>query len=393
MSHRSGQMHLTVALQGAGYHPGSWRHPRAEADRLVDPSYYYKLAQTAERGKLDLLFLDLTAVGERQRLAGSEPGLLLEPFTLLGALASVTEHIGLGAAVSTSVIEPFAVARQLSALDHLSGGRLAWLAGTAVDLEPRRLRGGPPELSRPEKLARLQEFLQVTARLWDSWEDGAVIIDRASGRYIDADKVHLIRHAGNYFRVRGPLSIPRSPQGHPVRIGLYGGDDRPDDTDVDTSELVFASTRSLEESVDFYKTFQTRIAGKGRSPDSAKVLAVVTPILGSTEAEARSRAAELAELAMPEGGKAAEPGRAQPFVGTPEQLADRLEAWFLAYGSDGFHIQPALLPGGLEELVDQVVPLLRRKGLFREQYEEAALRDRLGLRVPRGRPTREEVRL
>lgn len=417
MGKRKGRLHLAVSVQGAGYHPGSWRHPEAEAGKLFDPAYFYKLAQTAERGKLDLLFLDHAFVGDRLRATGREPGLLLEPFTLLGALASVTKSIGIGAAVSTSVIEPFAVARQLAALDHLSGGRTAWLANETDILEPKRRLGGPSELSREERLERKREFVEVAARLWDSWEEGAVIADREQGRYIDSGKVHLIHHAGKHFRVRGPLSIPRPPQGHPVRIGRSSILENPQ---PDPADIVFSSRPSLGEAAAFYAKLKKR-----SDANRTKVLTTVTPILGATEAEARRKAAELRELADPKAGlaflsdlfhteltgysesgplpaipglqeavKAAgleglslrELGRralevkgSRVFVGTPEQLADWMEAWYDAYGSDGFHLELPVLPGGLDEFVGQVVPVLQRKGIFRTEYGGSTLREHLEL--------------
>lgn len=428
MNVRTGQMHLTVSVQGAGYHPGSWRHPEAEPGNLHELAYHYKLAQTAERGKFDLLVLDHTSIGEHTRATGREPGLLLEPFTLLGTLASVTKRIGLGATVSTSVNEPFAVARQLAALDHLSGGRTAWLASEADHLEPKRRLGGPSELSRSERLERRQEFVEVAERLWDSWEEGAVIIDRSQGRYIDADKVHLIHHTGKHFKVRGPLSIPRPPQGYPVRIGKSSTLDDRNETDIDTAEIIFSSRASIEAAVDFYASLRNRSVLKGRSPDGVKVLTTLTPILGATEVEARNKAAELLELVDPQAGLAllsdllnvdltgypldgplpAIPGLSeavkeagiagitlrdlsrrtlelngtQVFIGTPEQLADWMEAWYRAYGSDGFHLLPSVLPCGLDAFVEQVVPILQRKGLVRTEYTGTTLRDHLGLPIP-----------
>jgi FMN-dependent oxidoreductase (nitrilotriacetate monooxygenase family) len=430
MSRRKGQLHLTLSVQGTGYHPGSWRHPDVSNVKLHEPAYYYSLAQTAERGKFDMLLLDQTFIGERLRAAGREPGLPFEPFTLLGALASVTKHMGLGAPVSTSVIEPFAVARQLAALDHLSDGRTAWLA-SAVDLyEPKRRLGGPPELSFAQRKERKQEFIEVAARLWDSWEDGAVIIDRREGRYIDSDKVHLIHHTGQHFKVRGPLSIPRSPQGHPVRISISSAWDNWSGDDLDKPELVISSRPLIETAADFYQKLQKRRAVNGYPAAGVKVLTTLSPIIGATEAEARHRAAELQELADPKTGIAilsdlldldltgysldgplpAIPGLLEAvkasgieaatlrelssqivrltgtkvFVGTPEQLADWMEDWYQAYGSDGFHLQLPLLPGGLDEFVAQVIPVLQRRGLFRTEYTGTTLRDHLGLEVPVG---------
>lgn len=442
MGQRNERLHLALSVQGAGYFPGSWRHPQAAPPRqLYDPAYYYELAQTAERGKFDLLFLDHTAIGEQLDVTGAEPGLPLEPLTLLGALASVTTRIGLAAAVSTSVIEPFAVARQLAALDHLSGGRMAWLATAATPREPqRRFGGGPAELSTVEQRERLEEFVAVTARLWDSWEDGAVIADRAEGRYIDADKVHLIHHVGRHFRVRGPLSIPRPPQGHPVLIGgtfaaqpAREGDKPEAET---AAELVFRAQLSLREAADFCARLKRSVARQGRSADSVKVLTAVTPILAATERDAARKAAELRELVEPQAGLAAlsdwlrhdvtgyspdGPPPAVPglreaaaaaglaeltlgelgsrtlelqgnrlFVGTPEQLADWMAEWHRNGGSDGFLLRPALLPGGLDDFIDGVVPELQRRGLFRSEYEGATLREHLGLPFPSSEPISKE---
>ncbi|MFD0678560.1 MULTISPECIES: NtaA/DmoA family FMN-dependent monooxygenase [unclassified Paenibacillus] len=427
MSKRKGQLHITLSLQSTGYHPGSWRHSKARTEKLHDPAYYYRLAQTAERGKFDLLFLDHTSTGDRLSATGKEPGLLLEPFTLLGALASVTKHIGLGAAVSTSVIEPFAVARQLAALDHLSGGRTAWLASVSDHREPKR-HGGLPELSRSERTERQQEFVEVAQRLWDSWEEGAVIVDREQGRYTDSDKVHLIHHAGKHFTVRGPLSIPRPPQGYPVRIGLSSALGNRNVEDSDSAELILSSRPSIREAADFYAQLKQRNALRGRFPNGVKVLTVLTPIIGATEEDARNKAAELQKLIDPEAGiallsdlfdtdlteypldgplpvipflkeavitaglegltlrelslRALELKGTKVFVGTSEQLVDWMEEWYLAYGSDGFHLQPSLLPNGLDEFVEQVIPLLQRKGLFRTEYTGNTLRDHLGLEAP-----------
>ncbi|GAB7055103.1 LLM class flavin-dependent oxidoreductase [Paenibacillus sp. YK5] len=436
MNKRKSQLHLTVSVQGAGYHPGSWRHPKAEAEKLHESAYFYRLAQTAERGKFDLLFLDHTSIGEHLRAAGREPGLLLEPFTLLGALASITKHIGLGAAISTSVMEPFAAARQLAVLDHLSGGRTAWLASTVEHLGPKRRLGGPPELSGRELIERQQEFVEVAGRLWDSWEEGAVVIDREQGRYIDSDKVHLIHHVGKHFSVRGPLSIPRPPQGHPVRIGLCSTSDNWQEPDFDSIDILFSSQSFIGDAAHAYARVKKRSSLLGRSPDKLKVLTTVLPILGETEEKAGKIASEFRELIEPEAGLAILsdllnsdltgypvdgplpdiPGLSKAikaagleglslrelsrrilelkgtkvFVGTPEQLADWMEAWYHDYGSDGFHIQPSVLPSGLEEFVEQVIPILQHRGLFRTEYTGKTLRDHLGLPIPKNRRLRKE---
>ncbi|UKS26070.1 NtaA/DmoA family FMN-dependent monooxygenase [Paenibacillus sp. HWE-109] len=422
MGTRRGQLHLALSVQGAGYYPGSWRHPEVKARQLHEPDYFYRIAQLAERGKFDLLYLDRTSIAAQLRATGTEPGLLLEPFTLLGALASVTAHIGLGAAISTSVTEPFAAARQLAALDHLSGGRIAWLASATDWQEPHRRYGGPPELSAAERQERRQEFIEVAERLWDSWEDSAVIIDKASGRYIDSEKVHLIHHTGPHFRVRGPLSIPRPPQRYPVRLGLSSDQGNVNSVDA---EILFSSRPTIRAAADFYAKLGKQREFSGHSPGNRKVLTTLSPILGRTEEEARQKAAELRGLVDPHAalallsdllevdlaaypldgplpvipalraameaveitastlreltGSVLELTGTHVFVGTPKQLADWMEAWYQAYGSDGFHLQFPLLESGLTAFVQDVIPELQRRGLFRTAYTAATLREQAGL--------------
>ncbi|XID90917.1 NtaA/DmoA family FMN-dependent monooxygenase [Paenibacillaceae bacterium WGS1546] len=427
MGTRKGQLHLALSVQGAGYSIGSWRQSSAKPGKLHDAAYYYRLAQTAEQGKLDLLFLDSASAGERLRATGKEPGLPLEPFTLLGGVASVTRRIGLGAAVSASALEPFGVARQLAALDHLSGGRLAW---QPIPQDSRELTCGlgTQALSPSEQESRLQEFIEVAELLWNSWEEGAVIANRETGRYIDSSKVHLIQHAGKHFRVRGPLSIPRSPQGQPVRIAASAASAYQQAADLDSAELVFSYRPSLEEAIEFRAALRQRIASRGRTPDAVKVLATVSPILGTTEEEARHKAAELYEWADPEIGRAylsdwlnedladypldtdssRIPGLREAveavnlphaalrehsrralaltgthiFIGTPQQLADWMEAWHAGNGCDGFHLQLPLLRGELDDLVAHVIPELQRRGLYRTEYAGNTLRDHLDLPNP-----------
>lgn len=377
---RDGELHLSLSLLDTAYYPGSWRHPEAEPERLLDPVFFYRLAQTAERGKFDLLYVDHTGQNDYVRATGKEPVLLLEPLTLLTSLASVTEYIGLGTAVATAVHEPYAIARILAVIDHLSHGRTAWFAGTTGAYEPKRQGAGriSSDLPDAEQVERKREFIEVADKLWDSWEDGALLIDKSMGRFLDSDKVHLIHHAGKHFKVRGPLSVPRPPQGRPVSIGVLDGLAELNEADIEGKDLILCSQHTLDEARIFYKLLKEKALSAGRAAHEVKVLIHLFPILGATEQEARDKAAALKELADPVAGLRG----THVFVGTAAQLADWIEEWYQAYGSDGFNLQFPVLPSGLDTFVDEVIPLLQSRGLFRTSYAGRTLRGHLGLKVP-----------
>ncbi|GAA3402452.1 LLM class flavin-dependent oxidoreductase [Paenibacillus hodogayensis] len=387
MTKRVGQMHISVALSGAGHHPGSWRSPAAEPDRLLDPHYYYRLARTADRAGFDLLVVDAPPALARPEAEGREPGLLLEPLTLLTALGSVTGRIGLAAEVETAVSEPFAAARILAVLDHLSAGRAAWQPVTTGQAEPHRPVQGRALHTEEELRARKREFVDVVRQLWDSWDEDALLVDKEAGRFIDPQKVRPIGHTGAYFRVQGPLSVPRPRQGRPLAISSHSGPGIPDASELEGTELAFLSFSGLSEAAAGYAELQCRVEGQGRPRGSVRALARLMPILAPTEAEARARAEQLRELAAWSLGTAfaAGSGEVAPlFVGTPRQLADLMEEWFVGRGCDGFHLHPAVLPTDLQQLADEVMPLLQARGLTRIADDATTLRGRLGLEFPPG---------
>ncbi|MEW9701696.1 NtaA/DmoA family FMN-dependent monooxygenase [Paenibacillus sp. SI8] len=435
MDKRQGQLHVALSLQNGGYSPGSWRHSQTERAEWNHPDYYHHLAKTAERGKFDLLFLDHTGSGEKLRSTGREPGALFEPLTLISSLISVTERIGIGASVAIATSEPYAVARTLAVLDHLSNGRTAWQPEPTEHYEPKRRQDGETgELSEEQRFLRTQEFTHVTKSLWNSWQEDALLVDKASGRFLDANKVQFIHHAGKHFKVRGPLSVPRPPQGSPVRIEQLQILADPNHVDVTGIDLLFSPQRSLREASAFYARLHKRIADAHRSSNELKVLTNLSPILGATEQEAWDKAAAYRELIHPEAGlailsdllghdvaiypldgplpeipgiskakitgklrfitelareegltirelgrRAAELQGTQVFVGTPAQLVNWMEDWFNSYGSDGFLLQLPDLTQGLNTFVDDVVPLLQERGLFRTAYSETTLRGNLDL--------------
>ncbi|MCB5181463.1 LLM class flavin-dependent oxidoreductase [Streptomyces antimicrobicus] len=428
-------LHLNAFLMNAGHHDAAWRHPSSRPERITDLSYFQELARTAERGKLDsIFFADGVALWGKARhnaLGG------FEPLTLLSAIAAVTEHIGLIATVSTTFNEPFNLARKFASLDHLSGGRAGWNIVTSGTVDEARNFNRDEHLEHHVRYERAREFLEVALKLWDSWEDDAIVLDRAAGVYADTDKLHPAAHRGAHFQVAGPLNVPRSPQGYPLLVQAGSSEDGKEFA-AQYAEAVFTAQQTLADGQAFYKDLKSRLARYGRSEEDLLVLPGIAPLIGSTEAEAKELERELTELQVPAYGLAqlsgmlgvdltglpldgplpelpderdingnksrftlvAELGRREGltlreliarlgagrghrvFAGTPEQVADQLQEWFTQGAADGFNIMAPVLPTGLSDFVDHVVPVLQRRGLFRTEYTGRTLRDHYGLPRP-----------
>lgn len=430
-------LHLNAFLMNTGHHEASWRLPESDPHAHVDLAHYVRLARTAERGTFDSLFL---ADGPQlwsnlaQRPAGA-----LEPLTLLTALATATDHIGLIATASTSYNSPYNLARRFASLDIVSGGRAGWNIVTTAGAEAARNFGLDAEPAHAERYARAAEFLDVALKLWDSWEDDAVVADKTAGVWGDDSKIHPPRHRGTYFSVAGALNVPRTPQGYPLLVQAGSSDDGKAFA-ARYAEAVFTAQQTLGDAQAFYRDLKSRTLRAGRDPEHVKVLPGIVPVLGSTEAEARAAErlledhivydhgvarlesllqlpagtleldgplpADLPPESAVEGAKSrytlvVELARRErltvreligrlgggrghlTFAGTPEQVAGQIETWFTEGAADGFNIMPAVLPSGLEAFVDHVVPILRRRGLFREEYcPRRTLRERYGLPRP-----------
>lgn len=435
------QIKLGAFLPGSGHHVAAWRHPNSQADGGLNFQHYKRLAQTAQRGKFDMLFLaDGLAVWDRGkgREAFSRSGQFsvhFEPLTLLSALSVVTEHIGLVATASTTYDEPFHLARKFASLDYLSGGRAGWNVVTSSAEAAAKNFSREEHLEHSLRYERAREFLEVTSKLWDSWEDDAFLRDKESGIYFDPDKLHIPNHKGEYFSVRGPLNVARPIQGYPV-IVQAGSSEAGQDLAAQTAEAIFTAQQTLTEAQNFYSSVKGRLSKYGRSPDHLKIMPGVFPVIGRTEEEAKEKYEQLQELIHPSvglgllsgligghdlskypldgplpdlpdtnGGKSrlqlitdlarrenltirqlylwiAGARGHRTILGTPEQIADQLEDWFVNDGADGFNIMPPWLPGGLDEFVDLVIPELQRRGLFRTEYEGRTLRENLGLPRP-----------
>jgi FMN-dependent oxidoreductase (nitrilotriacetate monooxygenase family) len=432
-------LHLNAFLMGVGHHEAAWRLPEADPYAHVDVAHYQNLARIAERGKLDSVFLADGPVLWNE--LGRRPAGALEPTVLLTALAGVTVHIGLIATASTTYNEPYNLARRFASLDHISNGRAGWNIVTTAGIEAARnfnLDTQPPHRERYERAA---EFVEVSRKLWDSWDDDATLGDKVNGVWGDNAKVHPAEHVGQFYRVAGALNVPRPPQGHPLLVQAGSSEDGKDFA-AGYADAVFTAHQTLADAQNFYLDVKRRALCFGRDPETVKILPGIVPILGDTEAEALALEAELDRLIRPEYALPQlaellkiEPDRLQldrelpddlptedeiegaksrrtlvvtlarrerltvrelvgrlgggrghfTVAGTPEQIADTIELWHRQGAADGFNIMPPVLPSGLESFVDKVVPELQRRGLFRTEYQGTTLRDNYGLTRPANR--------
>ena len=435
------QLKLNLFIYPGGHHEAAWRHPKSQPERLLDIRFYQELAQRAEQAKLDAVFFaDGPALESNVQYASR---FRLEPFTWLSAIAAATEWIGLIGTASTTYLEPYNAARLFASLDHLSGGRAGWNIVTTGAERAARNFGLDEHPPHAERYSRADEFVQVVGKLWDSWEDGAVVSDAGTGVFADTSRIHPIGHAGEHFRVEGPLNTPRSPQGRPVYVQAGSSADGKAFA-AQHAEAVFTAHQTLQSAQDFYADIKARASAAGRDPEKLLVLPGISPYLGSTDAEARALRQEFDELTQPEYGlgilrkllgvdldglkldgtfpedllaaAGREGSRSQLLLdtirrerltvrqvlhrfagarghyavaGTPVQVADEIHRWFKNGAADGFNIMPPWLPGGFEAFADEVVPILQSRGLFRTEYSGRTLREHFGLERPESQYTRQ----
>ena len=299
------EMKLGAFFMIPGHHVAAWRHPKAEAENILNFDFIKRLAQTAERGKFDMIFLaDGYASGHGDsKLSSQSVGVRFEPFTLLSALSSVTEHIGLTGTVSTTFNEPFHVARKFASLDHLSNGRAAWNVVTSNTEAEARNFNLEHHLLHEKRYERAEEFVDVVEKLWDSWEDDALVIDKESAQFADGSKIHAVNHKGEWFSVEGPLNVSRPIQGHPVVVQA-GSSEAGKELAARTAEVIFTAWQTLEEAQAFYADVKGRMAKYGRSPEELKIMPGVFPVIGKTEEEAEANKKLLEELIPEEAGVA-----------------------------------------------------------------------------------------
>jgi FMN-dependent oxidoreductase (nitrilotriacetate monooxygenase family) len=426
-------------MRPASIHTGAWRYPGAYPDANFNLAHMVRFVQTLEKAKFDSFFMaDHMAVLNMpvDALKRSHTVTSFEPFTLLSALAMVTERIGLVATGSTTFDAPYHIARRFASLDHISGGRAGWNIVTTSNPDAALNFGLDEHMEHGERYTRAREFYDVVTGLWDSWADDAFIRDAENGIYFDPAKLHVLDHKGAYFKVRGPVNIARPVQGWPV-IVQAGASDAGRRLAAETAEAVFTAQSDLAAGRAFYADVKGRMDKLGRARDDMKIMPACFVVVGDSIEEAREKRARLDSLVHyanaigslsialghdaskfdPDGplpeipeSNASKSGRERAIalarkenltvrqlaqrlggysglamVGTPASIADEMEEWLTTDACDGFTIMFPYLPGGLDDFVARVVPELQRRGLFRTEYEGKTLRENLGLRRPTNR--------
>lgn len=431
-------MHLTLFIHPTGHHQASWRHPRAQADAGVNLDHYTQLAQAAEAACLDAVFF-----GDNQMVRAGSPETIsrvaqfvanFEPLTLASALIPRTERIGFICTATTSFNYPYQVARKLASMDHLSGGRMGWNVVTSGMPEEARNFNRDEHFDHEVRYERAAEFVDVCKGLWNSWDADAFPRDKESGIFSVPGKMHVLNHEGKHFRVKGPLNVPRSPQGRPVLLQA-GASPTGMAFAARIADMVFTTPQTIDEGISMYKTIKEAAAQAGRNPDEVRIAPGLALVTGETSADAEREWATLQSLlhidvalnilqlklggvdlspydldeplpesANPDDGRgyferwhaigeregmtlrelarhAAGSLMGLSVRGSGTQLADLMQEWVEAGAADGFNLMPAFLPGGFDDFVAYVLPELRRRGLFRDEYTGRTLRDHLALSI------------
>ena len=426
---------------------GSWRHPEAMPD-FTSPEYYRRLGRILEAGKFHIGFFD-DRLAMPDRYGGNhehtiENGIRcvkMDPVTILTVMGMATERLGLGSTASTTYFEPFDVARKFQTLDLMTNGRAAWNVVTSMNDSEAMNMGRGAHLEHDLRYDRADEFMEVVMGHWNSWEDGAIVLNKETGQFADSKKVHRLDHKGKFFDSRGPFTVPRSPQGHPVIIQA-GQSGRGRRFAARWAELVFVAYHGIENGKRDYKIMKDEVAAAGRNPEDLKITAAVYPVVAETRAEAEDMVALIdklpkdidklsllsevlnfdfstkgidepfsdEELASISGVQTmrdrvlAVSGKAHPttrdfidisgrgtfhdhtrMIGSVKDVADGLEQWFSERACDGFVVAASHVPGAYEDFVKLVVPELQRRGLYHKDYAGVTLRENLGLARPAGR--------
>ena len=446
MSGNHGQMVLVGFLQAqnCSNYVGSWRHPASHSD-FLSPEYYARIARVLEAGKFQMAFFDdrlampdILGSDHRAAIENGVRVVKMDPSTLLMVMGQATERLGLGATYSTTYYEPFHVARVFSTMDHMLGGRVAWNVVTSLNSSEAQNFGLTEHPPHDQRYDKADEFMKVVLGHWDSWDDDALIIDKAGGKFADPNKVKRLEHEGDWFRSRGPFTVPRTPQGRPVIIQA-GQSGRGQQFAARWGELVFAIYQTLELGQKIYKGLKEQVAAAGRDPDLVRLAPAVYIIPGETRgiAEARQEVIEaqarkidalallsealnfdFASKPMDEPFSADEldgisglrgivdrvvqvSGKSNPtlddfvtfsrrgtiheapvFCGTGKEIADQMEQWFVEKACDGFVIAATHMPGAYEDIVRLVIPELQRRGIYHDDYAGTTLRENLGLTRP-----------
>lgn len=435
MSKRAGHMNLLAMINNGGHHLAAWQHPKGQASAGLNIQTYTRIAQIAEKGLLDAVFIaDVVALWgqDLEALTRTSRGEHYEPLTLLSYLAGATQHIGLIATATTSYNEPYHIARKFASLDHLSGGRAGWNVVTSVVGAEARNFGRDAHFLHNERYERAEEFVDVVRKLWQSWEDGAVVKDTKNSRYFLPEKVKNIHHTGKHFSVEGPLNISRTPQGEPVLVQA-GASESGKRLAARIAEIIFSPHDEIKAAQHYYHDIKTMASQFGRAKESIRILPGITPVVGKTRQEAKDFFEQLQNLIDPVLGRRlladtlgddidfshhdvdgplpdipiGNKGSRRDFavalakekqlsirqlylhlaarnaiVGTAEDIADRFEEWYDSEAADGFNLFFTHDTGGIEDFVELVIPELQKRGRFKKHYSGNTLRSHFGFDVP-----------
>jgi FMN-dependent oxidoreductase (nitrilotriacetate monooxygenase family) len=437
MSPSPRQIKLGMFMREAGHHIAAWRTQEAPKSPGNNLAHNIEIAQLAESGLFDMLFwADSAGIwgGDKEALSRLCRVAWIEPLALLSAFAAVTKHIGLVCTATTTYEQPFSLARRFASLDVMSGGRAGWNLVTSANAAEAHNFGSDQHAAKSDRYRRAAEFAEVVQGLWNSWDDDAFVEDKEAGLFFDPDKLHVLNHEGEHFRVKGPLNVPRSAQGHPVMVQAGASEDGRE-LAAATADVIFAATPTIELGRAYYADIKQRVAKHGRNPDHVKIMPGVAATVGRTSEEAAAKHDRLQKLIHPQLGvrqlsnyvdydlssfpidgplpeipqteisnsrvdllvemarrdnltirqlyEAISGGRGHFTVqGSPTEIADTLEEWFTTGAADGFNFLSPTLPGGLRDFIELVIPELQRRGLFRTEYEGTTLRENLGLPRP-----------
>ena len=440
------QMRLGLSVASVGYHYTAWRLPEVDAVGSMDLKHHIRAAELAEHGKMDFLFLadwaSLMNLNDPRIARECEHAQLkMDPTLVVSALAAVTERVGFVPTASTTYNHPYSFARRMASIDYISGGRLGWNMVTGFNPEEALNFGYDKPVPSDIRHSRAKEFVEVMHGLFDGWDDDALVRDKASGVFFDYAKVHALNHVGTHFKVRGPLDVPRPPQGR-IPIITAGVSDNAMELAAQYADMSYGGQPNIEAARTYYTTVKGKLAKYGRSYDDMLMMPGIQCYLGETQSEAEDKFARIQDVLLPRVGighlllnhfrdlsglpldapvpdltlssemmehrisgrepeltlalmrraKDEEMTLRQLFdvamcgfwslgvIGTPKQVADMMEEWFTTGAADGFNIQPPYMPQAAEDFVAMVIPELQRRGLFRTEYEGKTLRENLGLK-------------
>ena len=437
MGRSTRQMKLGMFYWPCGHHIAAWRHPDGVPDSASDLAHLIELAKLAERGLFDMFFMADTVTfwrGTLDAMARDSYGAWIEPFTLMCALSQHTKHIGLVCTSTTTYDQPYLVARRFASLDLVSGGRAGWNLVTSANKFEADSFGFDEHMEKAERYRRAREFAHVVRGLWNSWGEDVFVRDKESGVYFDRDKLDVLEHEGSFFRVRGPINVPPSPQGEPVMVQAGASDDGRE-LAAATAEVIFGAQQTLEGAQEFYADVKGRMPAYGRDPDDLKIMPGLLVCVGDTHDDAVRKYQALQDLIDPATGmellskrldfdlsgypidgplpdiaatktvstrmnmfveiarrenltirdlyrRVAGARGHYEIIGSPEEIVDMMEEWVAEDACDGFNVMPPVFPSSLHDFIDMVVPELQRRGLYRTEYTGTTLRDNLGLTRP-----------